>query len=169
MESEAQFWIDQLGLIPHPEGGFYRETYRSPESIPKEGLPDRYPGPRAYQTAIYFLLPSGQTSALHWMASDELWFFHAGGPALIHCLDDSREHRTIRIGPDPRNGEVLQARVPAAVWFGAEPVHSEGYTLASCTVAPGFEFEDFHLGGRRELLERFPQHADLIRRLCQRD
>ncbi len=89
MEHDAEFWIEQLALIPHPEGGFYRETYRASEVIPQQGLPDRYPAPRTYQTAIYFLLQNGQTLAIHRMESDELWFFHAGGGGH-HPLPPSR-------------------------------------------------------------------------------
>ncbi|HKJ87030.1 MAG TPA: cupin domain-containing protein [Gammaproteobacteria bacterium] len=165
MDRDADDWIHQLGLTEHPEGGFFRETYRAPEGIPGGQLPDRYGGDRAYQTAIHFLLKSGQMSAFHRMESDELWFFHAGSATAIYCLHPSGEREDIRLGPDPASGESLQAVIPRGTWFGAEVTEPDSYVLVSCTVAPGFEFEDFRLGGREELRERFPQHAALIERL----
>lgn len=168
MHRDAEFWINHLGLAPHPEGGYYRETYRASETIPRAGLPDRYLGPRAHQTAIFFLLKGGGGSALHRMQSDEVWFFHAGGSAIIHCIHPDGERRDLQIGPDPGRGDCLQAAIARGIWFGAEVMNPEDYILASCTVAPGFEFEDFELGDSAELIREFPQHADLIRRLCGR-
>jgi hypothetical protein len=165
MTRDADYWIDKLGLTGHPEGGYFRETYRSPESIPDSGLPARHGGERAFQTAIHFLLKSDQKSALHRMESDEIWFYHAGSPAVVYCLHPDGRREDIRLGPDPDNGESLQAIVPAGVWFGAEVTEADSYVLVSCTVAPGFEFEDFRLGGREELMEHFPQHAELIQRM----
>ncbi len=92
-----------------------------------------------------------------------------GGAAIIHCLHPEGERRDLRVGPDPAKGDSLQASVPRGTWFGAELVYAGSYALVSCTVAPGFEFEDFRIGDRQELLAHFPQHAALIQRLCQRD
>lgn len=162
MSRDADYWIDTLGLTGHPEGGYFRETFRSAEAVSGPNLPERHAGDRAFQTAIYFLLRSGQKSALHRMESDELWFYHAGSPAVVYCLHPDGRREDLRLGPDPDRGEVLQAAVPNGVWFGAEVTAPDSYVLVSCTVAPGFEFDDFRLGGRAELLERFPQHAELI-------
>ena len=167
MSRDAQYWIDKLGLTGHPEGGYFRETYRSAESIPASGLPARHDGERAFQTAIHFLLTSDQKSALHRMESDEIWFYHAGSPAVVYCLHPDGRREDIRLGPDPDNGESLQATVPAGVWFGAEVVEPDSYVLVSCTVAPGFEFDDFELTERSGLIERFPDHTQLIDRLAR--
>lgn len=165
MSRDAEYWIDKLGLSGHPEGGYFRETYRSAETVGADALPARHEGARAFQTAIHFLLKSDQKSALHRMASDEIWFFHAGSPAVVYCLHPDGRREDIRLGPDPDRGEVLQAVVPHGVWFGAEVVEPDSFVLVSCTVAPGFEFEDFRLGGRDELLAQFPQHAELVERM----
>lgn len=165
MSREADYWIGRLGLSEHPEGGYFRETYRSSGTISQSHLPDRYTGDRAHQTAIYFLLKSGQISAFHRMESDELWFFHAGSTTTIYCLHENGEREDIRLGPEPDSGDSLQAVIPRGTWFGAEVMESDSYVLVSCTVSPGFEFDDFRLGGRTALQEQFPQHAELIGRL----
>ncbi|MFA9460759.1 cupin domain-containing protein [Thiohalorhabdus methylotrophus] len=165
MSRNADYWIDKLGLTEHPEGGFFRETFRAPEGMDAVHLPDRYEGSRSYQTAIYFLLKSGRMSAFHRMESDELWFFHAGSAANIYCLHENGERADIRLGPDPEAGEALQAVVPRGTWFGAEVTEPDSFVLVSCTVAPGFEFDDFRLGSRAALKAQFPQHAELIERL----
>jgi len=165
MSRDADYWIDKLGLDAHPEGGFFRETFRASEGIAASALPERHGGDRAFQTAIHFLLKSGQMSALHRMESDEIWFYHAGSPVTVYCLHPDGRREDIRLGPDPDRGEALQAVVPHGVWFGAEVAEPDSYVLVSCTVAPGFEFDDFRLGGRAELLEAFPQHAELIERM----
>ncbi|KPV40405.1 hypothetical protein AN478_06285 [Thiohalorhabdus denitrificans] len=165
MSREADYWIDKLGMTAHPEGGYFRETFRAPERIGDSQLPERYDGDRAFKTAIYFLLKSDQMSAFHRMESDELWFFHAGSRTAIYCLHPGGEREDIHLGPDPEAGQELQAVIPRGTWFGAEVLEPESYVLVSCTVAPGFEFDDFRLGGRAELQERFPDHAALIDRL----
>lgn len=158
----SAYWIETLGLTAHPEGGWYRETYRAAESIPVAGLPPRFDGDRSCSTAIYFLLASGQVSALHRIKSDELWFFHAGSPLTIHCLAEDGTHRATVLGPNPDQGEMLQVMVPAGTWFGALPLGPGAFTLVSCTVAPGFDFADFEMGGQDELLALFPQHRAII-------
>lgn len=164
---QATYWIEQLGLAPHPEGGWFRETYRSRETIPVAGLPSRFDTPRSVSTAIYFLLTNGQFSALHRIKSDELWFFHAGGPLAIHSFTEDGCHHTITLGNSPDQGQNLQAMIPAGSWFGAHPVASQAFTLASCTVAPGFDFSDFEMGCRDQLLPLFPQHRAIIELLTR--
>ncbi|MEF8793738.1 cupin domain-containing protein [Thiohalorhabdus sp.] len=166
MSPDAEYWIDKLGLSGHPEGGYFRETYRSAEAVGAHALPERHEGQRAFQTAIHFLLKSDQRSALHRMASDEIWFFHAGSPAVIYCLFPDGRREDIRLGPHTDRGEVLQAVIPHGVWFGAEVIEPDSYVLVSCTVAPGFEFADFRLGGRGELVAQFPHHVELIDRMA---
>lgn len=155
----ANDWIDALALEAHPEGGYFREMYRSGEVIAQDGLPDRFEGDRSFSTAIYFLLTENIFSSLHRIQSDELWFFHAGSDLNVHVIDALGDYRCLTIGP---NGP-FQVVVPAGCWFGAQ-VDSD-YALVSCTVAPGFDFSDFELAERAALLEQFPQHSDLIVRL----
>jgi predicted cupin superfamily sugar epimerase len=157
--------IRSLGLVRHPEGGWYRETYRSGETAPAASLPERFGGSRSFGTAIYFLLDKGDVSALHRIKSDELWHFYAGATLTVHLLTPQGEHGTIRLGRDLEAGEAYQAVVPAGCWFGAEVSGAGDYSLVGCTVAPGFDFADFELGSRESLLKQFPGHADLIQRL----
>ncbi len=165
---DAATWICALNLRPHPEGGWYRETYRAAETISGANLPPRFAGPRAFSTAIYFLLDSGQYSALHRIRQDELWHFHDGDPLLIHQISASGAYEVGRLGCDPAHGAWPQHVVPAGTFFGAELAPGGRFALVSCTVAPGFDFADFELPPRRVLLTRFPQHATLIERLGTR-
>src|SRR5258706_10334212 len=157
----AEYWIDHLHLQPHPEGGFYRETYRSGETIPQTGLPARFPGPRSFSTAIYFLLRSQDRSLFHRIKSDELWHWHAGSTLSIYVLD--WQAVTVRqLGDNPEKGESLQVAIPANCWFGAKLNEENSYVLASCTVAPGFDFQDFELAGKEELIKQYPSHREVI-------
>jgi predicted cupin superfamily sugar epimerase len=165
--SDAQYWITHLGLARHPEGGWFRETYRAGESIPEAGLPSRFPGKRPFSTAILFLLERGDISALHRLKSDEIWHFHEGTPLAVHVITPAGDYLKILLGGDPENGEQFQAVVPAGCWFGAEPAGSGDFALVGCTVAPGFDFNDFEMARRTELKSLFPDHAALIRRLAR--
>lgn len=158
MTATAADLIAALGLLPHPEGGHYRETFRAPP-LPFE-LPGR--GPRATSTAIYFLLGEGDVSAFHRVQSDEVWHHYAGVPLELYLLGGtgSRE-QVIRLGPNVLAGEVPQAVVPAGVLQAARP-SSPGFSLCGCTVAPGFDFQDFEISNRDALLEAFPGSKDLI-------
>lgn len=158
MPHDAQGWIDALQLVPHPEGGHYRETYRAVLDVTRAG--DR----RSASTAIYYLLRHGERSRLHRIRSDELWHFHAGDGLQVHVLDD-RGHSVLRLGLDLDAGERPQHVVLAGAWFGAEVERPGGWALVSCTVAPGFEFSDLEFADRDALLRAFPAHADVIARL----
>lgn len=156
-----EYWIDHLKLLPHPEGGFYRETYRSKESIPLGGLPSRFSEVRTFSTAIYFLLRSQDKSLFHRIKSDELWHFHAGGTLHIYLL----RHEGLQIfklGDKLEEGNSLQIVIPANCWFGAKLASPNSYTLAGCTVAPGFDFKDFDLADRTKLLSEFPEQREII-------
>jgi uncharacterized protein len=168
LEHTAQYWIDHLELAPHPEGGFFRETYRSAGSIESSTLPDCFSTARAFSTAIYFLLRSHEHSAFHRIASDELWHFHTGSPLTVHCIHPGGDYARILLGPDPDAGQVFQGVVPAGVWFGATVDQPESYSLVGCTVAPGFDFADFELARRSDLITRCPQHQAIIERLTDR-
>lgn len=164
---DAQYWIDALKLEPHPEGGYFRETYRSSLAIPQSALPHSFAAERSVSTAIYFLLQGEDFSAFHRIASDEMWHFYAGDPLSVHAIDSDGQSIEIKLGPDPERGEVLQAVVPAGCWFGSCLAQPGAFALVGCTVAPGFDFADFEMAERLSLLREFPQHADLIRRLTR--
>lgn len=159
-----EYWINQLQLLPHPEGGFYKETYRSKENIQLCGLPSRFSTPRSFSTAIYFLLRSQDKSLFHKIKSDELWHFHYGNALHIYVLHQENVS-VLKLGDDLENGEFLQAIIPANCWFGAKVVGPNTYTLSSCTVAPGFDFKDFEVADRTTLLKEFPHHSDIITEL----
>ncbi|MEI6638142.1 MAG: cupin domain-containing protein [Chlorobium sp.] len=162
---KAEFWIEQLQLLPHPEGGFYRETYRSGGAYPFEAPP--FNGPRSYVTAIHYLLRGEDRSKLHQIHSDELWFFHAGDPLTVYLLPESGHFSSFTLGLEADKGQVLQETVTAATWFGAccENSSDESYALVSCVVAPGFDFRDFAFADRKILQQKFPRHTDIIERL----
>ncbi len=137
----SHFYINHFSLLPHPEGGYYKETFRSEKSFQFEG----FEGERSICTSIYFLLEKGQTSALHRIKSDEIWYFHDGQTLEIIEIDSNGNETIIRLGKDILNGEVLQHVVPAGIWFGARlAAHSE-FCLVGCQVSPGFDFKDFEL------------------------
>jgi uncharacterized protein len=160
----ADYWIKHLQLLPHPEGGFYRETYRSRENISAQSLPMRFEGDRSFSTAIYFMLRSQDRSLFHKIKSDELWHFHDGSSLTIHVLHSSGV-ATCVLGLDVDAGQQPQVVIPADCWFGATVDKPDHYTLASCTVSPGFHFSDFELARRDRLILEFPDQAALIKRL----
>ena len=166
MLPEAQYWIEQLALLPHPEGGYYKETYRSQEEIDSESLPTRFNGVRNFSTAIYFLLPSEDRSLFHRIKSDELWHFHKGSSLSIYVLSDNNIKIYV-LGDNPARGESLQVVIPANTWFGAQVNEPRSYTLAGCTVAPGFDFNDFELAKRDELLREYPAFKEVVIQLTR--
>jgi hypothetical protein len=163
----ARYYIDHLQLQPHPEGGFYKETYRSAGTIHKSCLPNNINSERSYSTAIYFLLQEGDFSAFHKIKSDECWHFYEGGTLLIHVLEQNGNYRCIRLGRNIQEGELLQFVVPAGAWFASEPAPSTFFALVGCTVAPGFDFADFEMAKKENLLREFPEHESLVERLCK--
>jgi predicted cupin superfamily sugar epimerase len=163
----ALYWIDKLQLTPHPEGGYYRQTYCSELTIAREALPSAFFGTRPASTAIYFLLEGENFSALHRLHSDELWHFYAGSPLLVHVIDTAGTHSTISLGCNPDAGQVLQAVVRARNWFGSHVADWTSWALVGCTVAPGFDFADFELAKRSELMATHPQHREIVERLTR--
>jgi predicted cupin superfamily sugar epimerase len=150
--------IALLDLRPHPEGGFYREVHRSEQRLELER------GARAACTAIHYVLPAGAFSALHRVTSDEVWSWFDGDPLDLHLLHPDGRYERTSLGRDAAAGEVPLAVVPAGAWQGAGPATAGG-AWCGCTVAPGFEFADFELGGRDQLLQAFPDQRELVRRL----
>ncbi len=165
-KQDARYWIDRLDLARHPEGGYYRQTYRSKLVIPSEALPG-FNGARAASTAIYFLLEGQNFSAFHRLRSDELWHFYAGSPLVVHVIDPSGSYSSISLGDDPEAGQVLQAVVLAGCWFASHVADGKSWALVGCTVAPGFDFADFELATRDELLRHYAQHRELIERFTR--
>lgn len=157
---QADYWIEKLDLSHHPEGGYFRETYRSKTSYVFRKSPV-FSGNRAYATGIYYLLTEKERSRLHRIKSDELWFYHTGNPLTVYLFHDVGFMSTFTL--DPAAG-TFQGTVPANTWFGArhENPSPGAYTLTSCVVSPGFDFSDFTLADRDSLTRKFPQHAELI-------
>jgi uncharacterized protein len=164
LSAEAARWITRLNLAPHPEGGWYRQTYRSSLLVSRAALPG-YSGDRVAATAIYFLLSADEFSALHRLRSDEVWHFYAGSPLVVHVIDSGGAYRQILLGSDPDLGQAFQAMVPGGCWFGSSLLHPRSFALVGCTVAPGFEFADFEMARRAELVSLYPEHRDVITRL----
>ncbi len=165
--STAQYYIDTLQLIPHPEGGYYKEIYRSDGIISQPNLPMRYNGGRSYSTAIYYLLEGDSFSSLHRLVSDEQWFHIDGSALTIHSISPDGVYRTDRIGKNIAAGELPHAVVPHGRWFGGTVDQPRSFALVGCVVAPGFDFDDFELARREHLFRLFPQHLEIIRRLTR--
>ncbi len=161
---DARYWIERLGLTRHPEGGWFKETFRSTLVLPRLGAP--YEGVRVASTDIYFLLEAHDMSHLHRLSSEERWHFHTGGPMTVYAILPDGTRQDLRLGACFERGEHFQVGVPAGSVFGARVDASEdpeqAFALVSCTVAPGFDFEDFELCGREELLAQYPEHSELI-------
>jgi predicted cupin superfamily sugar epimerase len=156
MVNNFQYWIDKLNMQPHPEGGFYKETFRSHLSI-NAGW-----GQRNVLTSIFYLLQGDNFSAFHRIKSDELWYHHAGGTLLIHEIN---EHGSLTT-------HCLSATNPFAAiapgsWFASEVKDKTGFVLVSCAVAPGFDFADFELADASTLSDLFPEHTALIATLTR--
>lgn len=162
MKDQAQQRIGQLGLQRHPEGGWFKEVYRSPDIIIKDHLPSRYSGHRSFGTSIYFMLEGNDFSAFHRLRSDEIWFYHDGCPLWLYIIHQDASLEKVRIGNNPDDGSCFQKVIPAGCWFAARPCTENSYTLLGCTVSPGFDFSDFELADRDELTSQYPQHAALI-------
>lgn len=157
--------IEKYQLIPHPEGGYFRETYRSEGVIPHQALPDNFKGDRNYCTGIYFLLPQGTKSCLHRIQSDEMWHFYLGGSMTLVLMHEDYGVQNIILGSDIQAGETVQFVVPGGWWFGGYPNPESMYSFVGCTVAPGFDFADFELGTRTDLISKFPESSELILKL----
>lgn len=159
--------IANYQLQPHPEGGWYKETYKSSEQIPSAALPVRFGSGRTFSTAIYFLLEQGNFSTFHKIKSDECWHFYAGEALEIFVIQHNGNLEIIRLGSNILNGELFQFVVPANCWFASRPAKNSAYSFVGCTVAPGFDFADFELAVASELLASYPAHAAIIHELCR--
>jgi uncharacterized protein len=156
MNLQLQELIEKLELLPHPEGGYYKETYRSEETIAEKD--------RNLLTSIYFVLTSENVSRFHRIKSDELWYFHFGSAVIVHTLDE-HGHTEHLLGNNFTNGEQPFLLVKADTIFGSSVEEAGGYALVSCAVAPGFDFRDFELFSTDQLLGDYPDHKEIIQRL----
>lgn len=167
LHPSAQRYIDRFNLQPHPEGGFYRETYRSPTTLSRSDLPGGFRVSQPVSTAIYFLLTDEIFSALHRIKSDEMWHFYDGDPLEVHMLSGPPpgRHEVLALGRG--DGLHLQGTVTAGVWFGARVRAPGTWSLVGCTVAPGFCFEDFEMANRENLVMQFPGHRTWLESLTR--
>lgn len=166
MSSEINQIVAHLGLSPHPEGGYYKETYRSNQIIPKGSLTD-FSADRNYCTSIYFLLTSENFSAFHRIKQDEIWHFYKGSPLYVHVIYPNGKYVRHEVGMDLSNGQEPQLTVPAGCWFASSVKNENDFSFVGCTVAPGFDFEDFELAEFEVLSNQYPEHKELIKSLTR--
>ena len=151
-----------MRLKPHPEGGWYREVYRSDEMISADSLPARFQVSHCFATSIYFLLEGHDFSAFHRIRSDETWHFYMGSPVNLYLLTPEGNLTEVILGNRIEDGQVLQYTIIHDCWFAAKVLIDTSFSLVGCTVSPGFEFSDFELADARKLTSHFPTHARLI-------
>lgn len=163
----AAYWKNKLELESHVEGGAFREVYRSDMVLPQDSLSATHKGDRNASTSIYFLLEYGEYSAFHKIASDEVWHFYDGAGVIIYEINVSGELIIHKLGKDIDKGESPQVVITAGSWFGSRVEVENGYALCGCTVAPGFDFNDFELADRQLLIQQHPRYEKLIKELTR--
>jgi len=166
MNKTAEILINKLNLSKHPEGGWFREVYRSEEIIKKNDLPERFNGDRCFSTSIYYLLEGKTFSAFHKIKSDETWHFYFGSSLTLIIIDESSKLNEIQIGNDFENNEYFQYTVLQNCWFAAVLNDQNSFALVGCTVSPGFDFNDYELGEKDILIKQMPQHKSLFEKFC---
>jgi predicted cupin superfamily sugar epimerase len=152
----AAYYIEKLQMEAHPEGGFYKETYRSDFLVNNANGAERN-----ICTAIYFLLADSDKSHFHRIQSNELWFHHQGETLEIVFIQNGILN-TVYLGANLDDGEVFQTTIPANTWFASKLKNSNGFGLVSCTVAPGFDFSDFEMANKQSLLQEYPDLKNVI-------
>lgn len=157
----AMYWIKHLALQRHPEGGYYKEVFRSAQQVNRSGEKTH----RKACTSIYYLLEGEDYSGFHRILSDEVWYFHKGNPLHIHVINEQGIHETHELS-DKTTGS-LSVVVPAGLWFAAELPTKTDYCLVSCAVAPGFEFSEFEMADKTELGKTYSQYKTIFERLCR--
>lgn len=153
----GKYFIEKMGMVPHPEGGYYKENVKSDQNLTEE---------RKLWSSTYFLLKDRDFSAFHRLKSDEIWYYHSGTPLMVYIIKVNGELEQVRLGLDIERGEKPQILLPKGCIFGAI-MDGTGYSLFSCMVSPGYDFDDFELLSRDTLLEKYPQYAQIIRRLTR--
>jgi predicted cupin superfamily sugar epimerase len=164
---DSNYYIDRLYLDPHPEGGYFREVYRSQNMIRKDALPYGFEGERVCSTSIYYLLEKDDFSAFHRIKSDEIWHHYDGGSVKLYVLVPDGNLIEYKLGKRIENGEKPQVTVPANCWFAAVPDEDCSFVLAGCTVSPGFDFADFEMALPDHLGNEYPKHKDFIQKYCK--
>jgi predicted cupin superfamily sugar epimerase len=167
-KQSADFWIKHLHLTRHIEGGSFSEVYRSPLIFSADSLPGKTGGNRNACTHIYFLLEKEQFSAFHRIRFDELWHFYTGDPLTVYEIDDTGALHQHLLGNDPQAGQSLFCCIKGGSWFGSKVNDGGTYSLVGCTVAPGFDFDDFELAKREELMQQYPAHKEIITALSNK-
>jgi uncharacterized protein len=162
----AEYWIDKLKLQKHPEGGYFREIFRSNNKIPGQAV-DNIEGERSTFTSIYYLLKGNDFSAFHRIKSEEMWHFFNGSPVTIYVITGDGKLEKKHLGPDPDNMEDFQICIPGNTWFAAKVNNPVLYSLVGCTVSPGFDFNDFEIAERAALINEFPHLKDCIQQLTR--
>jgi predicted cupin superfamily sugar epimerase len=158
----AAVWIEKLSLQPHPKGGYYNEIYRSKLEVSRLSSISaiRYNA----CTSIYFLLEGNDYSGFHRLASDEIWYFHKGAPMHVHVIDKKGDYTIHELSDAPTGNLCLT--VEAELWFAADIPSGKDFALVSCAVAPGFEFSEFEIADRHDLVKLYPQHSVILNKLC---
>jgi len=164
---QAEKIINRLQLKSHPEGGWFKEVYRSKITLKKEALPNIFSDERSALTSIYYLLTNEQFSAFHRIKSPEIWYFHKGMPLIIHIILENGEYKKIELS-DKQKGR-LQYTIEPNTWFAAEIKECYGYSLVSCAVAPGFDFADFEIAKREQLISSYKNLYQVINRLSKKN
>ena len=162
----AEYFVENLNMTAHPEGGFYKETFASTENISDKDLDVNFEGSRMLWTSIYFLLRDGEVSNFHRLKSDEMWYYHSGSPLTIYIISPEGKLTIEQLGLNIENGEKPQVLVQKNYIFGSA-MNNEGYALVGCNVSPGFEFRDFELFERSFLIEKYPEYKKTILKLTK--
>ncbi|WP_448699222.1 cupin domain-containing protein [Mucilaginibacter sp. AW1-3] len=157
----AEHWIAKLNLQPHPEGGYYKEVYRSENQVSRPGSSQL----KQACTSIYYLLEGDDYSGFHRLLSDELWYFHQGSPLHIHVIDQQGNYSVHELSDQPTGS--LSVAIAGGNWFASQIRLQSGFVLMSCVVAPGFEFSEFEMAKQQQLLLQYPQHSGVITKLCR--
>ncbi len=165
MEKDSKYWIEKLSLQKHPEGGYYKEVYRSEGSFNFSKDSADFSRKRNFSTSIYFLLEGNDFSAFHRIKSDEIWHFYQGNCLIIYSIDKNGMLKEHLLGNNLEAGESLQQIIPKNTWFAARLLSECGFALVGCTVSPGFDFSDFEMAKKIPLLQEFPQHSEIIEML----
>ncbi|MEI8136080.1 MAG: cupin domain-containing protein [Bacteroidota bacterium] len=162
-----EYLVNKLKLLPHPEGGYYKETYRSEQLVAQNSLPGSFGGERNIATAIYFLIENNNFSALHKIKSDETWHFYYGDALEVIEIDNNGKLTSTLVGNNLLDGESFQYTVKANTWFGSRVRSGGNFSLVGCSVSPGFDFKDFELAKKDELLLLFPEHKSIINEMTR--
>lgn len=158
--NSAKYYVEKLKLQKHPEGGWFKEVYRSKDLIEKKALNPIFTGKRNVSTSIYFLLEEGDFSAFHRIKSDETWHFYDGGKLEIYEISSDGELKIHQLGLNLEKCELPQITIPHGHYFASKT--TADFTLVGCTVAPGFDFEDFEMPTKKELLDLYPNQKEII-------